>query len=211
MDTKAIGCEISVDSFLERSTCIEDTANSPSGCHVDQHVTCEGARQSREGEEEKRMCRQRFIFINQSNFLMLQLGRTCRWQRRLQPLLDPLIMSSWLKVLSFPFYDFYLFCFVIVLIKFHKKYIDLWSLTPPAVLVPRMAHSFIEYAVRLSIAFSEVSNMICLSFFSSSTDCLKTSSLRCHFLHLAPVVQKMDSAVHWINLGNQLRRDLSRG
>lgn len=74
-----------------------------------------------------------------------------------------------------------------------------------------MAHSFIEYAVRLSIAFSEVSNMIFLSFFSSSTDCLKTSSLRCHFLHLAPVVQNMDSTVHWINLGNQLRRDLSRG
>lgn len=53
--------------------------------------------------------------------------------------------------------------------------------------------------------------MICLSFFSSSTDCLKTSSLRCHFLHLAPVVQNMDRAVHWINLGNQLGRDLSRG
>lgn len=52
--------------------------------------------------------------------------------------------------------------------------------------------------------------MICLSFFSSSTDCLKTSSLRYHFLHLAPVVQNMDSAVHWINLGNRLRRDLSR-
>ena len=32
-----------------------------------------------------------------------------------------------------------------------------------------------------------------------------------HFLHLAPVVQNMDSTVHWINLGNQLRRDLSRG
>ena len=31
-----------------------------------------------------------------------------------------------------------------------------------------------------------------------------------HFLHLAPVVQNMDSTVHWINLGNQLRRDLSR-
>lgn len=65
IDTKAIGCEIIVHSFLERSTCIEDTANSPSGCHVDQHVTCERARQSREGEEEKRMGRQRFIFINQ--------------------------------------------------------------------------------------------------------------------------------------------------
>ena len=32
-----------------------------------------------------------------------------------------------------------------------------------------------------------------------------------HFLHLTPVVQNMDSTVHWINLGNQLRRDLSRG
>ena len=32
-----------------------------------------------------------------------------------------------------------------------------------------------------------------------------------HFLHLAPVVQNMDSTVHWINLGNQLRGDLSRG
>ena len=32
-----------------------------------------------------------------------------------------------------------------------------------------------------------------------------------HFRHLAPVVQNMDSTVHWINLGNQLRRDLSRG
>ena len=32
-----------------------------------------------------------------------------------------------------------------------------------------------------------------------------------HFLHLAPVVQNMDSTVPWINLGNQLRRDLSRG
>ena len=32
-----------------------------------------------------------------------------------------------------------------------------------------------------------------------------------HFLHLGPVVQNMDSTVHWINLGNQLRRDLSRG
>ena len=60
-DTKEIGCEIIVDSFLERSTCIEDTANSPSGCHVEHHVTCELARQSRKGEEEKRMCRQRFI------------------------------------------------------------------------------------------------------------------------------------------------------
>ena len=68
MDTKAIGYELIVDSFLERSTCIVDTANSPSDYHVDQHVTCERARQSREGEEEKRMCRQRFIVYKPIKF-----------------------------------------------------------------------------------------------------------------------------------------------
>ena len=43
MDTEAIGYKLIVDSFLERSTCIVDTVNSPSGCHVDEHVTYERA------------------------------------------------------------------------------------------------------------------------------------------------------------------------
>ena len=58
MDTEAIGYELIVDSFLERSTCIVDTANSPSGCHVDEHVTYERAseRGNRAREKRKREC-----------------------------------------------------------------------------------------------------------------------------------------------------------